>query len=173
MLPLPARLNGSELIAFRELAPSDLIELEVESPVWSARHLLTELVTRPELPHVSCHREDYSLSKLTLCCPFLPSCYLWEGKKAAGDGADYYEFLFALLCSQTTNVLRSSCLFSSCMINNNKNKIPSEMEVAPRYNCWPCWHCWHCWHCWYCSTLLTWRIMSSHFIHICLVPIFQ
>ena len=55
-------------------------------------------------------------------------------------------------------------------------KIPSEMEVAPRYNCWhcwPCWHCWHCWHCWYCSTLLTWRIMSSHFIHICLVPIFQ
>ena len=30
---LPARLNGSELIAFRELAPSDLIELEVESPV--------------------------------------------------------------------------------------------------------------------------------------------
>ena len=29
----PARLNGSELIAFRELAPSDLIELEVESPV--------------------------------------------------------------------------------------------------------------------------------------------
>ena len=50
------------------------------------------------------------------------------------------------------------------------SKIPSEMEVAPRYNCW---HCWHCWHCWYCSTLLTWRIMSSHFIHICLVPIFQ
>ena len=117
---LPARLNGSELIAFRELAPSDLIELEVESPVWSARHLLTELVTRPELPQVSCHRDDYSLSKLTLCCPFLPSCYLWEGKKAAGDGTDYYEFLFALLCSQTTNVLRSSCLFLSCMINNNK-----------------------------------------------------
>ena len=115
----PARLNGSELIAFRELALSDLIELEVESPVWSARHLLTELVTRPELPQVSCHRDDYSLSKLTLCCPFLPSCYLWEGKKAAGDGADYYEFLFALLCSQTTNVLRSSCLFSSCMINDN------------------------------------------------------
>ena len=36
-------------------------------------------------------------------------------------------------------------------------KIPSEMEVAPRYNfwnswhcwhCWPCWPCWHCWHCW-------------------------
>ena len=26
-------------------------------------------------------------------------------------------------------------------------KIPSEMEVAPRYNCWNCWHCWHCWHC--------------------------
>ena len=23
-------------------------------------------------------------------------------------------------------------------------KIPSEMEVAPRYNCWNCWHCWHC-----------------------------
>ena len=23
-------------------------------------------------------------------------------------------------------------------------KIPSEMEVAPRYNCWHCWHCWHC-----------------------------
>ena len=22
-------------------------------------------------------------------------------------------------------------------------KIPSEMEVAPRYNCWHCWHCWH------------------------------
>ena len=22
-------------------------------------------------------------------------------------------------------------------------KIPSEMEVAPRYNCWNCWHCWH------------------------------
>ena len=46
-------------------------------------------------------------------------------------------------------------------------KIPSEMEVAPRYNCW------HCWHCWHCSTLLTWRIMSNHFIHICLVPICQ
>ena len=26
---------------------------------------------------------------------------------------------------------------------------------------------------WHCSTLLTWRIMSNHFIHICLVPIFQ
>ena len=52
-------------------------------------------------------------------------------------------------------------------------KIPSEMEVAPRYNCWHCWHCWHCWYCWHCSTLLTWRIMSYHFIHICLVPIFQ
>ena len=23
-------------------------------------------------------------------------------------------------------------------------KIPSEMEVAPRYNCWNCWHCWQC-----------------------------
>ena len=124
---LPARLNGSELIAFRELAPSDLIELEVESPVWSARHLLTERVTRPELPQVSCHREDYSLSKLTLCCPFLPSCYLWEGKKAAGDGADYYEFLFALLCSQTTNVFIScscpSCFFWSCMINDESIEI--------------------------------------------------
>ena len=21
------------------------------------------------------------------------------------------------------------------------SKIPSEMEVAPRYNCWNCWHC--------------------------------
>ena len=51
-----------------------------------------------------------------------------------------------------------------------KKKIPSEMEVAPRYNCWNCWHYWHCWHC---STLLTWRIMSIYFIHICLVPIFQ
>ena len=29
-------------------------------------------------------------------------------------------------------------------------KIPSEMEVAPRYNCWHCWHFWHCWHCWRC-----------------------
>ena len=46
--------------------------------------------------------------------------------------------------------------------NNCYLKIPSEMEVAPHYNCW---------HCWHCSTLLTWRIMSSHFIHICLVPI--
>ena len=54
-----------------------------------------------------------------------------------------------------------------------KIKMPSEMEVAPRYNCWHCWQCWHCWHCWHCSTLLTWRIMSNHFIHICLVPIFQ
>ena len=52
-------------------------------------------------------------------------------------------------------------------------KIPSEMEVAPRYNCWNCWLCWHCWHCWHCSTLLTWGIISNHFIHICLVPIFQ
>ena len=32
-------------------------------------------------------------------------------------------------------------------------KIPSEMEVAPRYNCWHCWHCWHSWHCWHFSTL--------------------
>ena len=32
-------------------------------------------------------------------------------------------------------------------------KIPSEMEVVPRYNCWNCWHCWHCWPCWHCSTL--------------------
>ena len=47
---------------------------------------------------------------------------------------------------------------------NSMQKIPSEMEVAPHYNCW---------HCWHCSTLLTWRIMSNHFIHICLVPIFQ
>ena len=31
-----------------------------------------------------------------------------------------------------------------------KTKIPSEMEVAPRYNCWHCWHCWHCWLCWHC-----------------------
>ena len=29
-------------------------------------------------------------------------------------------------------------------------KIPSEMEVAPRYNCWHCWRCWHCWQCWQC-----------------------
>ena len=28
-------------------------------------------------------------------------------------------------------------------------KIPSEMEVAPRYNCLHCWHCWHCWHWWH------------------------
>ena len=32
-------------------------------------------------------------------------------------------------------------------------KIPSEMQVAPRYNCWHCCHCWHCWHCWHCLTL--------------------
>ena len=41
------------------------------------------------------------------------------------------------------------------------NKIPSEMVVAPRYNCLHCWHCWHWWdylhylhyknclHCWH------------------------
>ena len=32
-------------------------------------------------------------------------------------------------------------------------KIPSEMEIAPRYNslhCWHCWHCWPCWNCWHC-----------------------
>ena len=34
-----------------------------------------------------------------------------------------------------------------------QQKIPSEMEVAPRYNCWHCWQYWHCWHCWHCSTL--------------------
>ena len=39
------------------------------------------------------------------------------------------------------------------LIHNSKKdhqrwKIPSEMEVAPRYNYW------HCWHCWHCSTLL-------------------
>ena len=35
-------------------------------------------------------------------------------------------------------------------------KVPSEMEVAPHYNCWHCWHCWHCStlfdtvrHCWH------------------------
>ena len=56
---------------------------------------------------------------------------------------------------------------STCMCQLLYIKIPSEMEVAPRYNCWNCWHCWHY------STLLTWRIMSNHFIHICPVPIFQ
>ena len=44
-------------------------------------------------------------------------------------------------------------------------KIPSELEVTPRYNCLHCWHCWHCWlgvlcrhglHCWHGFALLTW-----------------
>ena len=42
------------------------------------------------------------------------------------------------------------------IFSTEKKKIPSEMEVAPRYNCWHCrhcWHCWHCWHSWHCSTL--------------------
>ena len=37
--------------------------------------------------------------------------------------------------------------------NKTIKKIPSEMEVAPRYNYWHCWHCWNCWdswHCWHC-----------------------
>ena len=40
-----------------------------------------------------------------------------------------------------------------CIYGGSDEKIPSEMEVAPRYNCWHCWHCWHCWQCchyWHC-----------------------
>ena len=47
-------------------------------------------------------------------------------------------------------------------------KIPSEMEVAPRYNCWHCWHCWHglhcwrCWRCWHCwQGLHSWHCWHS------------
>ena len=46
------------------------------------------------------------------------------------------------------------CL-GSVTVNMPTEKIPSEMEVAPRYNCWHCWHCWHCWQCWHCWHCLT------------------
>ena len=53
------------------------------------------------------------------------------------------------------------------LIRDRTWKIPSEMEVAPRYNCWNCWQCWQCWHCWHCSTLfdtvdMTYNELSFH-----------
>ena len=38
--------------------------------------------------------------------------------------------------------LKSHCLSSYIQL-----KIPSEMEVAPRYKLLVCWHCWHYWNC--------------------------
>ena len=40
--------------------------------------------------------------------------------------------------------------FSDLRAPQIKQKIPSEMEVAPRYNCLHCWHCWHWWHYLHC-----------------------
>ena len=38
------------------------------------------------------------------------------------------------------------CSVNGTPLPRQEIKIPSEMEVAPRYNYWQCWHCWHCWH---------------------------
>ena len=82
---------------------------------------------------------------------------VWQGESSALKTVCWF-FKYCLL--DFINVfLRCKLLYLTPSL-----KIPSEMEVAPRYNCW---------HCWHCLTLLTWRIMSNHFIHICLVPIFQ
>ena len=45
----------------------------------------------------------------------------------------------------------SAFLMRGSLVRVNQNgKIPSELEVASRYNCWHCWHCWQSWHCWPC-----------------------
>ena len=47
----------------------------------------------------------------------------------------------ALIVAISASVILLLCFCICCI---TKQKIPSEMEVAPRYNCWHCWHCWHC-----------------------------
>ena len=52
----------------------------------------------------------------------------------------------------------------------SRSKIPSEMEVAPRYNCLHCWHCWHWWHYLHClhykHCLHCWHdLHCSHCLH--------
>ena len=45
----------------------------------------------------------------------------------------------------------SAFLMRGSLVRVTQNgKIPSELEVALRYDCWHCWHCWYCWHCWHC-----------------------
>ena len=64
--------------------------------------------------------------------------------------------------SQIGNISLKSGLmiFGSALWPIKREKIPSEIEVAPRYNCWHCWHCLHCW-CgfWFLNSLawVTWR----------------
>ena len=50
----------------------------------------------------------------------------------------------------TCGLHRRYSVFLWYFLSYRYQKIPSEMEVAPRYNCW---HPWHCRRCWHCSTL--------------------
>ena len=52
-------------------------------------------------------------------------------------------FCFRLQSTNICNIfnLTQWGLLDNWFLNNCKKKIPSEMEVAPRYNCWHCWHC--------------------------------
>ena len=49
-----------------------------------------------------------------------------------------------------------------------ERRIPSEMEVAPRYDCLHSWHCWYCW----VLTLLTLLTLMTLFTLFTLLTLF-
>ena len=88
--------------------------------------------------------------------------YLWKGSAICGLGSDNqrrlawlystcacatYEEPSQWLLKAHENENESFILLIWWSLHNVTKKIPSEMEVAPRYNSWHCWHYWHCWHC--------------------------
>ena len=54
-------------------------------------------------------------------------------------------FNFAFFWTRTVKWCKEKIHHKKFQIHRPINKkIPSEIEVAPRYNCWNCRHCWHC-----------------------------
>ena len=83
-----------------------------------------------------------------LCTPFAmrwnPQFWVKSGKlPAAATRCISEELLLSSSGQSGVNKSRWELLLQKC-IGPSITKIPSEMEVAPRYNCWNCWYCWHC-----------------------------
>ena len=63
----------------------------------------------------------------------------WGNNNTSREGKHVISNLSNLLVSITKILQRCWYRWKSVMINTLK--IPSKMEVTPRYNCWHCWHC--------------------------------
>ena len=62
-----------------------------------------------------------------------------------------FDFSFLMDIISTANPLENS---QNNFQRNSLNKIPSEMEVAPRYNCFYTVDTVDCWHCWLLTLLI-------------------